>query len=57
MQELEKIGTVGLFEVKRSRRRHYITLDPKTVEAYDIKIGDVLKVEILEVRRRQQESA
>ena len=57
MQELEKIGLVGLYTVKQSKRRKYITLDPKTVEAYDVQIGDVLKVEILEVRRKPKEGS
>lgn len=55
MTETEKIGIVGLFEVKSTGRRHYIRLEKKVTESYDIKIGDVLKVEILEVRRKPQE--
>jgi hypothetical protein len=55
MTEIEKIGTIGLFQVKTRGRRHYITLDPKVVEGYEIKHGDIIKVEILEVRRKPRE--
>lgn len=48
----EKIGVTQLAEVKTTGRRHYIRLDPKVVLSYDLKIGDLLKVEILEVRRK-----
>jgi hypothetical protein len=57
MSETEKIGLVGLFQVKSRGRKHYITLDPKAVDSYEIKHGDILKVEILEVRRKQPEAA
>jgi hypothetical protein len=30
-------------------------LDPKVVEGYEIKHGDIIKVEILEVRRKPRE--
>jgi hypothetical protein len=55
MTEIEKVGIVALFQVKTRGRKHYITLDPKAVESYDIKHGDILKVEILEVRRKPRE--
>jgi hypothetical protein len=54
MEELSEIGLVGLYQVKTRGRKHYITLDSKTVESYDIKHGDLLKVKILEVRRKSQ---
>jgi len=55
MTEPKKIGITGLFEVKTTGRRHYIRLDPKTVETYGIKTGDTLKVEIQEVHRKPRE--
>jgi len=55
MTESEKIGIVALFEVKSTGRRHYIKLDKKVTDSYEIKVGDVLKVEILEVRRKAGE--
>jgi len=56
MEEPKKIGISGIFQVKTRGRRNYITLDPKVVESYDIKHGDLLKVEIIEVRHKPQEA-
>ena len=55
MKEFAKIDTLGLFQVKTRGRKHYITLEPRVVEAYDIRHGDVLKVKILEIRRKPRE--
>ena len=55
--ETEKIGVISLYEVKYSGRKHYIKLDRKTVDAYDIKIGDVLKVELKERVKRKELAA
>lgn len=55
MNEVQKIGIVMLAEVKTTGRRHYVRLDPKVIERYGIKIGDVLKLEILEVARKPRE--
>lgn len=52
---IEKIGVVSLYEVRYSGRKHYIKLDRKTVTAYNIKIGDVLKVELKEKLTSQEE--
>lgn len=54
--ETKKIGIVSLYRVKTTGRRHYLTLDKIMVQNYDIKVGDVLKVEIKErVKRLEAE--
>ncbi|NVM24050.1 MAG: hypothetical protein HWN68_20005 [Desulfobacterales bacterium] len=54
--ETQKIGIVSLYRVKTTRRLHYITLDKIMVRNYDIKVGDVLKVDIKErVKRLEAE--
>ena len=51
MTEAYRIGTVEVLKVKKTGRRFYLNLDAETVEAYGIKVGDILKVEIKEGRR------
>jgi hypothetical protein len=56
--EAKKIGVTDLAELKHSGRAYYITVPRKLVETYELGIGDILKIEILEVHKkpREQES-
>jgi hypothetical protein len=51
----DKIGVTSLARVKSTGKRHYVRLDPELVRAYGIKIGDVLKFQVIEVHRQEQE--
>jgi hypothetical protein len=51
----EKIKISALCTLKTTGRKLYFSLDKKLQEIYDLKIGDTLKVEILEVHRKPKE--
>jgi hypothetical protein len=53
--EIEKIGVVEWFEVRRHSRRLYILLDQKDCDIYDIQMGDKLQAKLLEVLRGPRE--
>jgi len=44
----EKIGIVDIFRISKSGRTVYLKMDKKVLEAYDLKVGDKVKVEIKE---------
>lgn len=48
----EKIKVTALCPLKTTGRKLYFSLDKKLQEIYDLRIGDCLKVEILEVHRK-----
>lgn len=54
METPEKIGTVEIVEVKRSGRRTYVNLDGLTVNTFELKPGDRLRIRILEVFRQRE---
>ena len=54
MAKVHRIGTVEMLEVKSSGRRLYVNLDADLVNAFGIRKGDILKVEIKERHEPQQ---
>jgi hypothetical protein len=56
--EVEKIGLVMWLEVHKHSRVTYLKLRAEDVHMYDIRPGDVMKVEIQAIRKgpRDQES-
>jgi len=53
--ESEKIGLTDLFQIKRSARGCYVTIPKQVIETYELKTGDILKMEIIEVHRKPKE--
>jgi hypothetical protein len=51
---VEKIGLTTLNALKYSSRKHYITIDPKIVNSYELTSGDILKVQFIEVRKDRE---
>jgi hypothetical protein len=52
----EKIKVTALCTLKTTGRKLYFTLEKKLQDVYELHIGDILKVEILEVHRKKQET-
>jgi hypothetical protein len=50
-QKIEKIWVVEYAPVRRHSRVLYLPLDPMTVRLHGLKKGDVLKYQLLELRR------
>jgi len=50
----EKIRIVTLRRVKYSSRKYYITLEPDVVRAYGLMPGDLLKINLIEVRKERE---
>ena len=57
MTTLEKLGLILHVEVKRSGRRTYVNLPDTEVKACRISPGDMLKIQLREIRRKSEESA
>jgi len=55
--EAKKIGVTDLAELKHSGRRYYIRVPPKLVEIYELVVGDMLKIEIIEVHKKPREES
>ncbi len=51
---VERLGIVDLFFLKFSSRKYYFTVDPKVVSAYRMLPGDLLKVNLIEVRKHRE---
>lgn len=54
--KIEKIGIVDLFKLKKTGGRAYIVIPRQLVESYGLMSGDLLKLQIREVRRTTQGS-
>lgn len=54
MVDVQKIGTVEMFRVNSSGRRLYVNLRAELCNAFGIKVGDLLKVEIKEKVRPEE---
>jgi len=52
----DKIGIVDLFKLKSSGGRSYIVIPKQLTESYGLMSGDLLKLQIREVRRTTQGS-
>lgn len=55
-QKIEKIWIVQYATVRRHSRVLYLPLDPTTVRLHGLKKGDILKFELLELRRAPEGS-
>jgi hypothetical protein len=53
---IEKLGIVDLFPVKSKSHTSYITIKPIVLDSYDIMTGDVLKVQVIEVRKHREKA-
>jgi len=53
----DKIGIVDLFKLKSSGGRSYIVIPKQLTESYGLMSGDLLKLQIREVRRTTQGSS
>lgn len=51
---VEKLGIVDLFPLKHSASKYYVTIAPKVVNAYDLLPADLLKIQIIEVRKHRE---
>lgn len=52
----EKIGIVDLFRLKRSSGNYYLSIEPKIIDAFNLRAKDLLTVEIKNVKRTEQGS-
>ena len=50
----KRIGTVELLKVKSSGRSLYVRLSAELIETFDVKKGDVLKVEFKSLIKRNE---
>jgi len=53
----EKIWFVQFAQIRRHSRTLYLPLDPTIVRMFHLKKGDVIKFEMLELRRAPEEDA
>ena len=51
-----KIGTTELLRVKGTGRRFYVNLSKVLCDSFDLEIGDVLRVVIKSVVKREEEA-
>jgi hypothetical protein len=51
---VEKLGIVDLFPLKHSGKKYYVTISPRTVNAYDLLPADLLKIQLIEVRKHRE---
>jgi len=56
-KQLEKLYFVQFGQVRRHSRVLYIPLDPVTVRLHKVKKGDIIKYQLLELRRAPDEDA
>ena len=56
-KQLEKLYFVQFGQVRRHSRVLYIPLDPMTVRLHKVKKGDIIKYQLLELRRAPDEDA
>jgi hypothetical protein len=56
-QSVEKLYFVQFGQVRRHSRVLYLPLDPVTVRLHKIKKGDIIKYQLLELRRAPDEDA
>lgn len=56
-KQLEKLYFVQFGQVRRHSRVLYLPLDPMTVRLHKIKKGDIIKYQLLELRRSADENA
>jgi hypothetical protein len=45
---------VDLFFLKSTARGYYVTIDLKTIRAYGLLPGDILKLKLIEVRKHRE---
>jgi hypothetical protein len=55
--EIEKIGLVEWFEIRKHSRMYYLPLDQKDVRMHDLQIGDKIraKLDIVVHQKRERE--
>ena len=51
---VEKLGIVDLFPLKYSARKYYVTISPRLVNAYNLLPTDLLKIQLIEVRKHRE---
>lgn len=51
---VEPIRLTELFFLKSSARSYYINIEPKTVRAYGLVPGDILKIQLVEARKHRE---
>jgi len=54
--EIEKIGLVEWFEVRKHSRALYVLLNPVDVRLHDIQVGDRLRMKIEWIRRTPRDT-
>ncbi|MEM3622782.1 MAG: hypothetical protein QXR76_03310 [Candidatus Bathyarchaeia archaeon] len=52
--DIEKIGLTYLLPLKSGSRVFYITIPPNVVRAYKLLPGDLLKINLIEVRKTRE---
>jgi hypothetical protein len=50
VDSVRSLGLVDLYFLKSTARGYYLTVEPKTVRAYSLLPGDILKVKLIEAR-------
>jgi hypothetical protein len=55
--ESEKIRVTVLSPLRTTGRKLYVSLDPKISQVFDLKIGDILKLELVSVFRKPKEES
>ena len=50
LDSVRSLGLVDLYFLKSTARGYYLTVEPKTVRAYGLLPGDILKVKLIEAR-------
>ena len=51
-----KIGTTELLQVRSSGRRRYLNLSKVLCDSFDLETGDILRVEIKSVVKREEKA-
>lgn len=54
--QVEKIGIVDLFKLKSTGGRYYIVVPRHLIDSYNLRVADLLKIQIREVRRTKKGS-
>lgn len=54
VDSIESLGLVDLFFLKSTARGYYVTIDLKTIRAYGLLPGDILKLKLIEVRKHRE---